>query len=231
MNKINNSINDYKQKIDEINKCQKEIKVILEIIKTKERELEEAHKMIKKRQDAIANKEKEAEEIKKSKEYRLDLIQQSQIVCKDNLMRMQEFIIYKQLIFCQEITKNFIICPQVAIKAFIDNEERKESGDYEIFNRYKELYVDFLLILKDFSKNSSIPFAVLEFYGKGHYQSENVEANDKVKEMVCRKAGLEYIVLRIEDICQKTNDTYIDDFKLKAFVETLATNLNNVKKS
>ena len=146
-------------------------------------------------------------------------------------MRMQEFIIYKQLIFCQEITKNFIICPQVAIKAFIDNEERKESGDYEIFNRYKELYVDFLLILKDFSKNSSIPFAVLEFYGKGHYQSENVEVNDKVKEMVCRKAGLEYIVLHIEDICQKTNDAYIDEFKLKAFVETLATNLNNVKKS
>ena len=102
MDKFNNSINDYKQKIDEINKCQKDIERISEIIKTKERELEEAHKMIKKRQDAIANKEKEAEEIKKSKEYRLDLIQQSQIVCKDNLMRMQEFIIYKQLIFCQE---------------------------------------------------------------------------------------------------------------------------------
>ena len=129
------------------------------------------------------------------------------------------------------ITKNFIICPQVAIKAFINNKERKESGDYEIFNRYKELYVDFLLVLKDFSKNSSTPFAVLEFYGKGHYQSENAEANDKAKEMVCKKARLSYIVLRIEDICQKTNDAYIDDFKLKAFVETLATNLNNVKKS
>lgn len=225
MEKINNSIFNYNQKIDEINKCQKEIKVILEIIKEKERELEEAHKMIRNREAVIASKEKEAEEIKKSKEYRLDLIQQSQIVCKDNLMGIQEFIIYKQLIFCQEITKNFIVCPQVAIKAFIDNKERKESGDYEIFNRYKELYVDFLLVLKDFSKNSSTPFAVLEFYGKGHYQSENVEANDKAKEMVCKKARLSYIVLRIEDICQKTNDAYIDDFKLKAFVENLATNL------
>lgn len=225
MEKINNSIYNYNQKIDEINKCQKEIKVILEIIKEKERELEEAHKMIRNREAVIASKEKEAEEIKKSKEYRLDLIQQSQIVCKDNLMGIQEFIIYKQLIFCQEITKNFIVCPQVAIKAFIDNKERKESGDYEIFNRYKELYVDFLLVLKDFSKNSSTPFAVLEFYGKGHYQSENVEANDKAKEMVCKKARLSYIVLRIEDICQKTNDAYIDDFKLKAFVENLATNL------
>ena len=146
---INNSIYNYNQKIGEINQYQKEIKAILEIIKTKERELEEAHKMIKKRQDAIVNKEKEVEELKKSKEYRLDLIQQSQIVCKDNLMGIQEFIIYKQLIFCQEITKNFIVCPQVAIKAFIDNKERKESGDYEIFNRYKELYVDFLLVLKD----------------------------------------------------------------------------------
>lgn len=224
MDKINNSIDDYNQKINEINKCQKEIKIILEIIKEKERELEEAHKMIKNREAVIASKEKEAEEIKKSKEYRLDLIQQSQIVCKD-LMRMQEFIIYKQLIFCQEITKNFIVCPQVAIKAFIDNKERKESGDYEIFNRYKDLYVDFLLVLKDFSKNSSTPFAVLEFYGKGHYQNENAEANDKAKEMVCKKAGLSYIVLHFKDICQKTNDAYIDDFKLKAFVENLATNL------
>jgi len=221
MEKSNNSIYDYNQKIDEINKCQKEIKVILEIIKEKERELEEAHKMIRNREAVIASKEKEAEEIKKSKEYRLDLIQQSQIVCKD-LMRMQEFIIYKQLIFCQEITKNFIVCPQVAIKAFINNKERKESGDYEIFNRYKELYVDFLFVLKDFSKNSSTPFAVLEFYGKGHYQSENAEANDKAKEMVCKKAGLSYIVLRIEDICQKTNDAYISG-KEKANREFLSS--------
>lgn len=143
MEKINNSIYDYNQKIDEINKCQKEIKVISEIIKEKERELEEAHKMIKNREAVIASKEKEAEEIKKSKEYRFDLIQQSQIICKDNLMGIQEFIIYKQLIFCQEITKNFIVCPQVAIKAFIGNKERKESGNYEIFDRYKDLYVDF----------------------------------------------------------------------------------------
>lgn len=42
MEKINNSIYDYNQKIDEINKCQKEIKVISEIIKEKERELKEA---------------------------------------------------------------------------------------------------------------------------------------------------------------------------------------------
>ena len=226
---INNSIYNYNQKIGEINQYQKEIKAILEIIKTKERELEEAHKMIKKRQDAIVNKEKEVEELKKSKEYRLDLIQQSQIVCKD-VMGKQEFMIYKQLIFCQEITKNFIVCPQVAIKAFISNKEREESGDYEVFNKYKDLYVDFLLILKGFSKNpySSTPFAVLEFYGKGHYQSENVKANDKVKEMLCKKAGLFYIVLRIEDICQKTNDAYIDDSRLKTFVENLATDLNNM---
>ena len=65
MDKINNSIDDYNQKINEINKCQKEIKIILEIIKEKERELEEAHKMIKNREAVIASKEKEAEEIKK----------------------------------------------------------------------------------------------------------------------------------------------------------------------
>ena len=69
---INNSIYNYNQKIGEINQYQKEIKAILEIIKTNERELEEAHKMIKKRQDAIVNKEKEVEELKKVKN--IDLI-------------------------------------------------------------------------------------------------------------------------------------------------------------
>lgn len=209
MEKSNNSIYDYNQKIDAINQCEKDVGILLDLLKEKQKEMDKIYQLIKDKETIFETLKKEAEEIKKSKEYRLDLIQQSQIVCKDNLMRMQEFIIYKQLIFCQEITKNFIVCPQVAIKAFINNKERKESGDYEIFNRYKELYVDFLLVLKDFSKNSSTPFAVLEFYGKGHYQSENAEANDKAKEMVCKKAGLSYIVLRIEDICQKTNDAYI----------------------
>lgn len=69
---INNSIYNYNQKIGEINQYQKEIKAILEIIKTKERELEEAHKMIKKDKTLLSIKKKKLKNSKKVKN--IDLI-------------------------------------------------------------------------------------------------------------------------------------------------------------
>ena len=102
MEKSNNSIYDYNQKIDAINQCEKDVGILLDLLKEKQKEMDKIYQLIKDKETIFETLKKEAEEIKKSKEYRLDLIQQSQIVCKDNLMRMQEFIIYKQLIFCQE---------------------------------------------------------------------------------------------------------------------------------
>lgn len=130
-------------------------------------------------------------EYKKSLEHKLDLIKKCDIKARENFIGIHEFMIYKELIFCEEIKKNFIIYPQIPLVAFIDDNTNYSDEDSKdrAWTTYSNLRADFLFVLKDFKNKTTKPFAVLEFNGSGHYgidnpseeEKENVKNRDEIK--------------------------------------------------
>lgn len=198
-----------------------ELKEVIEEINQKEIERKE-------RSIAFSEKKKLEElelEYQKSFEYKLELIKNSNIAYKDNLMGKQEFMIYRELIFCENIKDKFIVFPQVSLKSFIKNET-----DDEVWKTYSNLIADFLFVLKDFKGKATKPFAVLEFNGSGHYglnnpsddEIERVKERDLIKQDVIVKAGLRICTMSGDAICQKDNPRYIDEILLKERVKEVA---------
>lgn len=174
--------------------------------------------------------EEEEKEYKKSQEYKLELVKNNNILASDKFMGLQEFMIYKELIFCEDIKNNFIVFPQISLKSFLKNEEESE-----VWKAYSNLIVDFLLVIKDFKNKTTKPFAVLEFNGGGHYGDksdllnvEKIKKNDEIKKEAITKAGLLFFVLEAKDVC-KDNQYFVDEEKLKtkinAFAKILKSNL------
>lgn len=197
-------------------------------IKECEAEIERLSQRKEEMQKSLEECKEQLESYKKSQEYRLDLIVHSNIAIKP-VMWQQESMIYNELTFCKDITKDFIICPQVSIKSFVnDGEVKKDKDDYEVYNKYKDLVVDFLLVCRDKSKYL-LPFAVLEYHGKGHCNKdnrENVINNDVLKEKLFVKVGLNYYVLNYKEIAQAQNDNMIEIPLLKQYVQNLAKELS-----
>lgn len=195
------------------------------IQRSKERKEQEELKLLKYLKDL---------ESKKSLEHRLNLIEKCDIKAKINLLGIHEFIIYKELIFCEKIKKNFIVYPQVSLAAFI-KDDTKYSGEVTIKDQawatYSSLRADFLFVLKDFKTYTTKPFAILEFNGSGHYgiddsseeEIENVKNRDEIKKETIRKAGLKIYTLWGEEIYRKDNPHYIDEKALKTAVDKIAT--------
>lgn len=199
-------------------------KIILDQIqKEQERKLKKQIFLEQKR------REEEEAEYKKTKEYKLELIKNNNILVRE-LMGWQEFMIYKELIFCEDIKNNFIIFPQISLKSFLKNE--KES---EVWTAYSDLIVDFLLVIKDFKNKTSKPFAVIEFNGGGHYGDksdfinvEKIKKNDEIKKQAIIKAGLLFFVLEAKEV-YKENQHFIDEKKLKTKINAYAKILNSKK--
>ncbi len=175
--------------------------------------------------------EKEVEH-KKTKEYKLELVKNNNILVRE-LMGLQEFMIYRELIFCEDIKNNFIVFPQISLKSFLKNE--KES---EVWTAYSDLIVDFLFVIKDFKNQTSKPFAVLEFNGGGHYGDksdllnvEKIKKNDEIKKQAITKAGILFFILEAKEV-YKDNQCFLDGEKLKikinAFAEILKSNLDQI---
>ncbi|MBK1971321.1 DUF2726 domain-containing protein [Campylobacter sp. TTU-622] len=141
--------------------------------------------------------EEKISEYKKSKEYKLDLVKKSNILSKDRLMGIGEFLIYKELIFCEDIKNNFKVFPQISLKSFLENDEENE-----VWKAYSDLVVDFLFVIKDFKNKSTKPFAILEFQGGGHYGDKS----------------------NIAQVYQN-NSCFIDDLKLKKEIKKIANSL------
>ncbi|TEY03135.1 DUF2726 domain-containing protein [Campylobacter sp. US33a] len=180
----------------------------------------------------LEQKRQEDEEIeyKKSQECKLELIKNHNILASDKLMGLQEFMIYKELIFCEDIKNNFIVFPQISLKSFLKNEEESE-----VWKAYSNLIIDFLFVIKDFKNKTTKPFAVLEFNGGGHYGDksdldnvEKIKKNDEIKKQAIIKAGLLFFILEANDVC-KENQYFIDEEKLKIkihiFAKILKSNL------
>lgn len=172
-------------------------------------------------QESLNKIRKELEDYKLSQKYKLGLIDEAKVESK-TIMNSYEFKIYKKLIFCKKITDNFFIFSQVPLSAFIKNDIEA------VFHTYGSLYVDFLLIPKDYN-NPAKPFAVLEFYGSGHYgkdekTKEKVQKRDEIKENLFKKIGLRYHILDYVDITN--NKGWVDeDGKLKDCIAKLADEL------
>lgn len=198
-------------------------------IKECEAEIERLSQRKEEMQKSLEECKEQLESYKKSQEYKLDLIAHSNIAIKP-IMGQQEFIIYNALISCEEMRSNFTIYPQVPIKAFInDGEVKKDKNDFEVYNKYKDLVVDFLLVCRDSNYKSLPPFAVLEYHGKGHYNKDNKESvvnNDALKEKLFAKIGLNYYVLNYKEIAQSQNDSMIEIPLLKQYIQKLAKELS-----
>lgn len=192
---------------------------------------EQARKL--KNQVFLEQKRQEEEaEYKKTKEYKLELVKNNNILIRE-LIGLQEFMIYRELIFCEDIKNNFIVFPQISLKSFLKNE--KES---EVWTAYSDLIVDFLFVIKDFKNQTSKPFAVLEFNGGGHYGDksdllnvEKIKKNDEIKKQAITKAGILFFILEAKEV-YKDNQCFLDGEKLKikinAFAEILKSNLDQI---
>ncbi|QWU79453.1 DUF2726 domain-containing protein [Campylobacter novaezeelandiae] len=209
-------------KINNQNKINKNLKRIIlkQIQKEKNKKIKNQFFLEKKKQ------EEKISEYKKSKEYKLDLVKKCSIFSKDKLMGIGEFLIYKELIFCEDIKNNFIVFPQISLKSFL-----KDDKEDEVWKAYSDLVVDFLFVIKDFKNKSTKPFAVLEFQGGGHYgdksdiiQMEKIKKNDEIKKEVILKAKLHFYVLEGAQVYQD-NSYFIDDLKLKKEIKKIADSL------
>lgn len=174
--------------------------------------------------------EEEEKKYKKSQEYSLELIKNNNILINDKFMGLQEFMIYKELIFCENIKNNFIVFPQISLKSFLKNEKENE-----VWKAYSNLIVDFLFVIKDFKNKTTKPFAVLEFSGGGHFgdkldfaKVEKIKKNDEIKKEAIVKAGLLFFVLEAKDV-YKDNQCFIDEEKLKIKINAFANILNSIE--
>lgn len=200
-------------------------KIILEQSqKEQEKKLNNQFFLKKKRQ------EEEEKKYKKSQEYSLELIKNNNILINDKFMGLQEFMIYKELIFCENIKNNFIVFPQISLKSFLKNEKENE-----VWKAYSNLIVDFLFVIKDFKNKTTKPFAVLEFNGGGHFgdkldfaKVEKIKKNDEIKKEAIVKAGLLFLVLEAKDV-YKDNQCFIDEEKLKIKINAFANILNSIE--
>lgn len=169
--------------------------------------------------------EQELLEYQKSFEYKLYLTKNSKIDIKKGLMGTQEFMIYRELIFCKNITNNFIIFPQISLKSFVKNECQED----EVWKVYSNLVADFLFVIKDFKDKTTKPFAILEFNGSGHFgnsdeEKEKIKERDIIKKEVADKIGLQIYTIEGEAIYQK-DKCYIDENLLKNEIEKLSNHL------
>lgn len=218
-------------------KYQQAFQVITEYKDERKKAIERSKK--RKEQEELDLKELE---YKKSLGHKLNLIENCKLNAKDKFMGIHEFIIYKELIFCEDIKKNFIVCPQVPLAAFINDNtaysDEDESKD-QAWTTYSNLRADFLFVLKDFKNNTTKPFAILEFNGSGHYgidnptkeEVEKVKNRDKIKEEAILKAGLGIYTLCGEAIYEKDNPKRINQEALKVAVDKIAATFKKWQES
>lgn len=184
----------------------------------------------------------ELKEHKKSLKYKLDLIENCDINAKENFMGKHEFIIYQALTSCEEIRKKFIVCPQVILGAFIEdntNYNDEDESEDKAWTTYSNLRADFLFVSRNYADNTTKPFAILEFNGSGHYgidnpseeEIEKVKNRDKIKEEAILKAGLGIYTLSGEAIYEKNNPKRIDIEALKTAVDKIATTFKKWQES
>lgn len=160
-------------------------------------------------------------EFEKSLEYYLPLLEDSNITAK-NLLGIHEFIIYKALIFCENIRDKFIILPQVSFKRFIVN-----NSDNDAWKAFSNLDCDFLLVIKDFKNMTTSPFATIEYHGGGHFNNdeEGVKKRDTIKEFVTQKVGLKHYVIHAKEVVMRDNPRMINDALLKVKIQQIADSL------
>lgn len=147
------------------------------------------------------------EEYKKSFTHKLSMLQDSKLTAK-MLMNTHEFKIYMALVLNKEISRHFIVCPQVSLRALI-------ADDNEAWKSYASLIADFVFVLKDFKQQKAKPIAILEYHGGGHYSNnaEETKQRDRLKFEAVKRAGMGYFVIYGKDICSD-NLWSIDERKL-----------------
>ncbi len=135
-------------------------------------------------------------------------------------MKIGESQIYWELVRSDFIKKNNImVCSQVGMGAFLENEENSP-----ISNVYSRFIVDYLLV----NKNDYKPFCVIEFHGSGHYGLEKnivkkcqIKKSDKLKEKTLKKVKIPLQIITCDEVCQQNNRNIIDKNKLKDRIREL----------
>lgn len=120
--------------------------------------------------------------------------------------------------------RDYNIYKQVSFKAFLDAEEGTD-----VWKTFRDFYCDFLITYKKGNKINE-PIAVIEYDGAGHFgNSENIKEkiknNDFLKEKLIQKAGMQYFIIKEEDI--KINDRFIDDTKLEDCLNKIIISLKS----
>ena len=123
----------------------------------------------------------------KYEESLLELVKDTDIKAKATFINDKEKEVCKILSQIKKDSQaDWLYHPQTPFSSFINT----TSDNKELFFKYGYWYVDFLI-----ARLNDSPYAIIEYFGGGHYKDSKTAIRDSIKALMLRKAGIPLLII------------------------------------
>lgn len=123
----------------------------------------------------------------KYEESLLELVKDTDIKAKATFINDKEKEVCKILSQIKKDSQaDWLYHPQTPFSSFMNT----APDNKELFFKYGYWYVDFLI-----AKLNDSPYAIIEYFGGGHYKDSKTAIRDSIKALMLRKAGIPLLII------------------------------------